>query len=921
MTLQISSASTAANLICAAMYYFSRSKNFPSKTLSTHITGVALASVFMGSRLYSEKQLKKWFDEHHLDYIYFASSFAIMGAMGWYGKLPTKVNLFSSLIFSGIQTVSYKLATVYFKEPPSITLEQLTEYRTNTFTGGHYLQDQLFPRYVDHPEHSVEYSAYLYIFPEGFMSVLCSNGNHPFFMHLPTVDGTDLKRMRRIERLTLPLSQEAHIHLEALSKKVHVTNLDRSKEDKEWTLDGIPPFICIEGKWHQTPQSEGTTIDWEALIMNDSIQKHDAFEMRRIHPTWEHIAQNPNLRGLSFNHSCAGFNIWVHERNQNVLENERAETTSKIQYYQGTIDYINRFEAAAFIFACTHSLPMTRRGNAINFDGLQGWGNLGRQTPFFQTSNPYQDLPDLIEAFRRAPSPEQEQELIGRFQAFFQDYPWEAHFGVDCILRDQFERAFTQYQHAGNNLVRHNGYIVTRTLEDWLILLRRTFHFHKQTPELSSLIGAVEDYLATNNALRDNTLNALEKNPLRAKRRGLDPLLVEQFQWFFQEFQEIRQRGTFIKHMQDDIQRLAKKSRRLDIYAFCEQPIGNFDLLLPNGSIDLEKLKECIGVLDLCKFHESDRPRQLKVNSETYLRVCAQLDRDPTLAQERDRLAPLLIAEYRWFYADYVPHLEAQVKTTFLADLAQFAQCPRSYTDSTAQIQFETSLSQIDLFLMLRHNRHQQIGCLVSLLDSYVKSARGICELPQDFFTSFQAFYQRVANFIIQKARGYKINRDMQWDWNEDMQQLDQVFVDQPSDGSEYRFDPCNSRNSRDLFRLLDEMHSRLGHLYVAVDQLNRKSYLESPLLEEEIEILEELYVISNEMLKTLNIPLRWDSHLELQKNMGKTQRARAALQSPENYVVYKRIGNHGAAAVDIIPRGESSYLSRMNEFHNAIYA
>jgi hypothetical protein len=116
VSFQITATSTSINAILGGIYYLSRVKILPKRALLTQMSGIALATIIQSSRPYTEKHLKEWFDSHHLDYVYLSSSLLVMGLFGRYAKLPTKVILISTLVFSTTQFLGYKLATTYFKQ-------------------------------------------------------------------------------------------------------------------------------------------------------------------------------------------------------------------------------------------------------------------------------------------------------------------------------------------------------------------------------------------------------------------------------------------------------------------------------------------------------------------------------------------------------------------------------------------------------------------------------------------------------------------------------------------------------------------------------------------------------------------------------------------------------------------------------------
>ncbi|MCB1110086.1 MAG: hypothetical protein KDK64_03830 [Chlamydiia bacterium] len=916
MNIQRSRLSTAVNfLFCLGFYYTSR-PNLHFK----QVTGIACASILHGTRSYTEDYVEKRFQKKHLDIVYSVSAFALMSLFGSYWKLPRKTNLLSSAFFTGVQLLSHKLATAMYQEsrqPPSITSEKLAEYRENSYETGNYLADQLFSRFATRPPNSVEYGAYLYAMPKGFMIILCSNGSHPFFMHLPTIDGTDVKRMRRLERLTLILPLGVHQSIEHLAQRVHVTQLDGLETDEEWTLSGIPPFICVEGRWNAVPEPCGTQIDWASIVQHNLSQRHEAFTLHRVHPRWKHIPQNPHMRGMSYKHSQVGFELWVHEKNTNALGNAQQEIQDQLTRLEKIIDFIKRFEEAAFLFNRTQALPMTRRGDQVNMAELENWANLTKKIPFPMENNPYVDLPGLVRDFRspRNQTVEATRVLINHFRAFFENLPWVVHFEVDSVLYEPFFQAQRDFRAAGGTLVRTSeGYINSDILKEWLVLLKKIAHYCVSTPELGALVLKMEEYFSIKDQLRNRRTPEEQKEQLRTRRQALESLLEKGFQTFFIQYQsDLEMRGRFMTDLRRELQGLQDKQdlqqKRMPYYVFCERGGGDFDnsglLLLPDGSVDPDKLRECVEIAKLKQWDDAVYSRRLIV------------DTLPADAPSIDEL----VQNFRWFFTDFIPNMEAPDREQFLAELGRWAKCPRSYAESTAQIQFELPVCRQDLLLALRHHRAEQVAKLVGNVDSHGRSIRENPALPEPFFRRFQAFYNQVADFVKRKAQGYKIETTPEWEFDEKAQQLVQVSVQSPSDGTEYNFSPCESQNVLDLCQDLKNMQHRLAHLYVAVDQGNRAAYISSPLLAEEVELMHLFYSLANDMLQHFQVPIDWNFHLILHKKTEEIRRIIAALAEPDRYVLYKRIGNQGRVEVDILRRGEASDLSHMEEYHNSIYA
>jgi hypothetical protein len=295
----------------------------------------------------------------------------IMGLAAHFAKTSLKVNSLSTLFFAATQIASYKLSSSLLTK---ITTQQLTKLREDTFIGGNYLQDQIFSPQAQDQNRDPSCAAYLYVMPGGFMILLAATKGYPAFSYTHTGDGTEVARLRCCPFQQINLSQRAYDKLIAFSRQVDVTNLDGSRQRVQWDLQEIPPCVCIEGSWNQTPQPYGTHVDLETLISENIDQWYEAFELRMIAPTWQHITQTPNLRGLSFNHSKVRFNIWVHERNDNVLAKEQQEFTSQIDYLQRCIGFIEAFATEEFLFKTTPR-------NQLKRQKLDEWASLAQGIP------------------------------------------------------------------------------------------------------------------------------------------------------------------------------------------------------------------------------------------------------------------------------------------------------------------------------------------------------------------------------------------------------------------------------------------------------------------------------------------------------------------------------------------------------------
>ena len=110
MIVQSTATASAINFIFAGIYYIGRRKKVSSQSLLTQISEVVFTSIINSTRPYTERALKQWFKEHHLDYIYGASSFLIMSFAAHYAKLSIKTNIVTTLLFTMLQIGAHKFS-------------------------------------------------------------------------------------------------------------------------------------------------------------------------------------------------------------------------------------------------------------------------------------------------------------------------------------------------------------------------------------------------------------------------------------------------------------------------------------------------------------------------------------------------------------------------------------------------------------------------------------------------------------------------------------------------------------------------------------------------------------------------------------------------------------------------------------------
>jgi len=445
-------------------------------------------------------------------------------------------------------------------------------------------------------------------------------------------------------------------------------------------------------------------------------------------------------------------------------------------------------------------------------------------------------------------------------------------------------------------------------------------------PGLGQLIQDVQEYLRINNILRNR--NAPDRDTLNEQRAKLGPALKDGFTGFFQAYhKDMQLKGEFIQDLRGAIRAIEDKRRRLEVFTLCRQPAGHFVanayLLTPDGFLDVKKLEALNGMVELLYDSEAQR-RTLLQNSKRYIQLPGMLTnfqlqqpvRD-ALIQERDQLTPLILDGYNWFFNAHLPTLNGGPQDVFFKRLTEYAECPRSYVASTAQIEFYSSLDRSGLLLVIRRNRASQLATLVRSIDSRIIGLPG-ADLSQDFFDRFRPLYGRASDFAVRKARDLEIELIPSQEYN-DRDGLHTEYTERRCDGNKYRFEECQSRNNHEISRLLKNAVHNLSVLYANVNQKNYAAYCSSPFLEEEVGLVEELYAITHELFFLFNTPIRWNNHLQLHQNSFETRKARAALAGGSHFI-YKRIENGGNVASDVVRNHDVSELSRREEVHAAIY-
>ena len=644
MSLQVTTTAGITNLILAGIFYRSRIGKIPKQSLLMQMSGIVCAALINSTRPYTEKHLKKWIEERHIDYVYGAASLLAMGLGSRLAKLPLKVSAVSSLVFTFTQLTSHKLCMTYFKDQLEVERLQgvkisdanLALYKDNTFEAGKYLIDQLFPTASLLYDRTKSCTASVYILPHGFMIMLSLNKGLPNFDFMGTCDGTEVDRLYCSSFHHLDLSDNAKSKLIKLSKQIQVEDANGIKTKEEWDLKGMPPFICMEGKWNTSRQPHGIAIDWESLILESSTQQHEAFELSLISPTWKHNPETPNLRGKSLNHSQPQihFNIWVHEPNTNAFGSEDDAVTQRIENLKACLDFIRDFERAACLLKSTGSLPQTKT-NTVDFDKLEAWANLTKQIPFPHDKEKYEELPTKVQEYKDSKDPTIYNQLLEKFQSLV------------TTLKDKI-----------------GDHPELQSVVDELEQVREAFRSDKILPKSKVFKGwqkKVKDIPEANTLVKE--LRPLAQEYPLSKDLALEAPLINLLRDFF-----------------DQLPRELHFGRD---YAFhqCHQEYlsSGRDLVRSQGFIDPDKLQEWNSMLQIMAQNAPSNPKfqKLLAQAEQYLKnhnalrnpgakPPAELD---ALRKQRAALDPLLKAGFQKFFHAYAN------QNIFVQDICQEIEC------------------------------------------------------------------------------------------------------------------------------------------------------------------------------------------------------------------------------------------------------
>lgn len=906
----LSSALAASiNLFSTGTYYFSRKSDLQIGALLNQCYGIALASVINSTRSYTSPYLRQQFSERQLDCLHGAASVIMIGLATHYAKLSIKTHTTTLIFFAGLHVGVHKFTSHLFRD--QLAFEQRNHHRQkSTYKNAAWLRTELFPTMQGYATGNV--TAYLYAMPDGFFVFLSDSDRLPFFGdRLGSIDASEVCKIQEEICGTLKLSSEA---LQKLQEQAKCVSFDGAPN--VWELDEIPPFICFEGKWNEEHNPLGTPVNWETLILRGLTQKHSSFELTQLSATWTTRPETPGLRGFSFNHTDCRFNIWVHERNLGALQSELDSLTEEVRDFRAILAFCRDFENAAFAFLSTRAFPTTRRGG-INWNGLQGWGNLTQQIPFPHLTTRYPNLSEQVRSYQRNQTEAARQALESAFEEFFQTLPCEAHFPTDAVMAEMFQNALRAFYSAGQNLVRTSGYIDCLTLQTWLEMLQRVRHNLGTCTELDELIDLSQEYLNINNQLRRSPS---DPEPLRQRRTELGPILKQRYTWFFQTYERLMSnKGKFAEDLRDEISLREKRQAQLQAFKLCEQGVGDFSindyLKTEDGTLKLTRLESWTKILELHSSCSEAQYQQLRADCQSYQRTYARTE----MTEEKRALIDRIVTGFGWFFGSYIPGLELEAKRELIERLAPRIQCPRPHVASTAQIAYYSYLEPLHLHAIIRRNRAYQLSLILSAIDSEIRTvAYADHPLPDEVCARLNEVCTRASEFMVRKAQQFK-TLDQSWAYSEEGG-LELEHQAQYSNGSEYQVDPFSGTQVRDAQRHLNQVSQMLANLHTMINQTSEAAYLASSFPAEEQEVVTALYRVANELLFLLQVPLRWNLHRQLHEHSVQTKKAERGLAEGRNYSVYKRISDGGLVLWDIVRDNETSELERRNAVHTAIY-
>lgn len=559
MSLKLAGASTAFNLTCAGAYCFMR-QGLPQKTLFIHSLGIEICGLLNGSRPYLEKYLRERFGWRKFDLIYSGASAGVLAGV----LFKTGIS-FSSILPSAFVCFQLGVHCLLKQWFCPISKSDLDTFTQKPYEAGKYLTSKLFaPMRTSKSSTDPSCSAYLFIVRGAFMLILAAGERLPIFEFTGAADPALENPIYCAPWESFSISKSTYDAMVKRAKQVKVKELDASYSNEQWELDKVPPLVCIQGTWNKEPNLHGEKINWDQLLSQGRLQSLAAFELNPAAPTWERIPQNPQMKGLSFNHSKVGFNIWVHEKNPNAKQEAISDTRSRKLKLIELSNFIRAFEKALFKFRTTNQEDYTDQD-------LRDWVTLVQQIPFYWIRGQYDSVSAAFRAYKelkknKDPSVNEKRtlsikELIKELLVFFERLPTQGHFKLGGMASELFLRYQKEFLENKGLVRTGKGFIDTKTLQEWVSMLKYCKYFIGPFANIDELINLASEYLAANRTLRikesRDALAEEEQKKLADQRKALENQLPNLFDVFFQKIpSHIEKSYGLLSDLQTEISKL-----------------------------------------------------------------------------------------------------------------------------------------------------------------------------------------------------------------------------------------------------------------------------------------------------------------------------------------------------------------------------
>lgn len=776
----------------------------------------------------------------------------------------------------------------------------------STCEEAHYLRNTLFSKkalFSNNPNATTSF----WVLPDSFFVLIApSRYGISFFSGREwSVDESETFRLKE-ESWSLELPKAVIERINRLGRRVRFNGADQT-----WRLNGVPSFICIEGSWNARPHTRGQEIDLPGLILRGGTQDHGDFTVRVLPAVWETMPQTPELRGFRFDHAQAQFKLWVHEKNAGALAMAKRSLKDEIEHLHRLNLFFSSFEEAFWAFSSNgHILPKTERGS-IDIKGLQSWASLIKPDLFPDLASDYQELSKQVKTYvkNKPQRKDLEKALLNGFKKFFHHFPRDAHFSPMSIFAKSFKEASEAFNQ-NRELVRNSrGHVDEKELRNWQKVITKAY-LYLQTPyrDLPAVTKSAKDYFQLKKEMKklgrkkDDASKAKMKE-LREKQAQLELSLNEGFGHFFRS-QESALAGSRALITTGVTQAIAIRKRKLEQYQFfnlCASGLGDFRIQeylqdrREEGRVRVEIW------LNLVSEHSAgNHSRPLCQAYESYLNGRGDLQ--------------AVVDLFAQFFNRHVARLSATDKQAFIEKLKEGINPPRSFTDTTVQINYRKPLSAQELKIIVRLERLNQVRKLAS--------ERPFLEglfLTDELLQGFKDLCQKVSTYMVKKAKTIKT---IDHKWVEGFSE--QVPVERYGDPYNNYNQPYRGTNSvQEVYHHLSNIMQYFGNLHTKIQQGNNEAdFLRGPLLAEECSLLSEMYAFLSHMAFELKVPFSWDTHKAIHKHSKQIRTAEKALREGANgYSLHKRISHSGEALWTIVKNGErSSDIDQENQVHAGVY-